>query len=390
MPNHYPVVFVHGLFGFGPRELGRLKYWGSAFEVESPIEQRFEASVGPVGSAHDRACEMAAQIKGARVDYGEAHAAEFGHERFDDDFTGQGFVPDWSEDNPIHVVGHSLGSPTVRCLQHLLATDHWGWGTTHRWIRSVTTISGVSNGSTLVFRFGADERTGLMSPDGLCADLLRMVEIYTGATGGIVDLDDIYDFDLDQWGYRRREGETLQDYLARVADCQFLWGKDNAAYSLTLQGARENNARWKTYPDTHYFSYVTEKTWKDPLTGHYHPRLTMLAGMHLTSEFIGTKVFDVPPLPFDDFDSADWWENDGLVPTFSQHYPRTAGDHPVGSEFDDTTPVSDLPPGHWHVNWVRGMDHLDICLVQSPLLSARQAEFYRGLFARLAQLPPAE
>ena len=73
MSNQCPVVLVHGLLGFGPKELGPLNYWGTAFKVPSPLP-RYEASVGPLSSAHDRACELAAQIKGARVDYGEEHA----------------------------------------------------------------------------------------------------------------------------------------------------------------------------------------------------------------------------------------------------------------------------------------------------------------------------
>lgn len=112
----------------------------------------------------------------------------------------------------------------------------------------------------------------------------------------------------------------------------------------------------------------------------------MLAGMHFTSEYIGRKTFDTPPIPVAGFDAAQWWENDGLVPTHSQTFPHTAGDHPVGIEFDATTPGSALAPGKWHVNWQRGMDHLDICLIQSPALVTRQASFYRDLFARLAAL----
>ena len=85
MSNLDPVVLCHGLFGWGKKELP-IKYWGSGTEADSSGLPVYEASVGPVSSFHDRACELAAEIKGSIVDYGTEHSALFEHERYSDDF----------------------------------------------------------------------------------------------------------------------------------------------------------------------------------------------------------------------------------------------------------------------------------------------------------------
>ena len=386
MPNQNPVILVHGLLGFGPKELGPLNYWGSALRVTSPL-QRHEASVGPLSSAHDRACELAAQIAGTVVDYGEDHAKQAGHNRHGYDFRGRGFVEIWNDQNPVHLVGHSLGSPTVRCLQYLLACDYWGWGSTERWVRSISTISGVSNGSTLVYFFGIDEKTGLIRRNSGIEPVLRMIEVFTAATGGI--LDAIYDFDLDHWGYTRDIDEPLEDYLERVGRADFFWGQDNAAYSLSLQGAQADNAIWKTFPKTHYFSYITSQTDRGWFTGRHYPHLLMNPAMLALATYIGHKRFRHPPIVVDDFDSSTWWENDGAVSTYSQRYPHSSGDHALGREFGEDATRLSFEPGLWHTCSLPGMDHLDICVAPQPTQIGRQRRFYRHLFNRLAALDAA-
>ena len=88
-----PVVFVHGLMGWGQRAgiNAVLPYWGMTTGslpdyLATQGYETYAASVGPLSSAWDRACELYAQLVGARTDYGVKHAQDFGHERYGIDY----------------------------------------------------------------------------------------------------------------------------------------------------------------------------------------------------------------------------------------------------------------------------------------------------------------
>ena len=249
---------------------------------------------------------------------------------------------------------------------------------------SLSTVSGVSNGSTLTYLFGADEKTGLIGKADIAAALLLIVEAYAFATGGIQD--SIYNFDLGHWGFERQPGESLAEFLLRLSESRFLAGKDNSCYSLTLQGAYADNAVWQSYPGTYYFSYITAQTEKGWLSSHHYPKPRMNPALLPHATYIGRRQFARKPIPVEGFRAADWWENDGAVSTHSQKYPHVSGTHPVGIEFDAGTPASRFVKGRWHYSWARDVDHLDICVFPQADQIGWQRKFYVSLFARLAAL----
>ncbi len=376
MANQHPAILVHGMFGWGPNELGGFPYWGTAALVDSPLRRHF-ASVGPISSAYDRACELAFQIRGGRVDYGAEHAAEAEHERFGR--VHPGFHPDWSEAAPVHLIGHSMGGPTIWMLQHLLAQDAFGWGSSAAWVRSISTISGAMNGSTVVYWLGCDLHTGLLQADGIGAFLIKAVELYTAATGSL--FDSFYDLDLDHWGYIRGRDESLADYLQRIADGPMFRGRDNGAYSVSLQGMCEQNQRCQTYPGSHYFSYVTQQTFSGFLTGFHLPHPRMNPFIIPSAVYIGSAGFEQPFYP--GFNAAEWWPNDGLISAYSQAYPRSAGEHPSAAGVSDRC---DYEPGVWYHELLDGVDHIDIVALPQLDQIGTQKRFYRALFERLATL----
>ncbi len=89
--NKYPVVLLHGMFGFGQQQITNdfLPYFGL---WTTDVRKMFidmgvpcvAPSMGPFTSAWNRACEIYAQLFGGTVDYGKAHAEKYGMNRYGD------------------------------------------------------------------------------------------------------------------------------------------------------------------------------------------------------------------------------------------------------------------------------------------------------------------
>ena len=122
-----PVVFVHGLMGWGQRAgiNAVLPYWGMTTGsltsyLNSLGYETYSATVGPISSAWDRACELYAQLTGTTVDYGAAHAAAHDHARYGITYD-QPLFSGWGTKRAVNLVGHSFGGATTRQFLELMA-----------------------------------------------------------------------------------------------------------------------------------------------------------------------------------------------------------------------------------------------------------------------------
>jgi hypothetical protein len=236
------------------------------------------------------------------------------------------------------------------------------------------------NGSTATYFLGCNEHSGLLDDRTLGSFLARAIELFASATGTLFDC--IYDFDLDHWDCGARpQHEVLSAYLGRIVQSQMFRGKDNGAFSATLQGMREQNSLCQTHPGTYYFSHATQQTFAGVLSGYHRPHPRMNPFIIPIGLYIGSKIFTEPPYP--GYVADDWWPNDGVVPSYSQMFPRTAGDHP---SVEGISARASYDPGVWYHELLDGMDHIDIIAAPQFDQVGFQKRFYKQIYERLALL----
>lgn len=350
-PARWPSVFVHGLLGWGGNDaLNRIvPYWGlaSGDVLRFLNEGGYEccaASVGPISSAWDRACELYAQLTGTTVDYGAAHARRFGHDRFGVTYP-EPLVPGWGADRKINLIGHSFGAATSRLLLELLANgcaeevqeakrigaepSPLFTGGKAGWVHSITALAAPHNGSTFT----------AAQPDATSA--LADVVSTAAMALGISAFKGVYDFQLDQFGIVRDPEETLTEAVLRMLVTRRLPRGDNAFDDLSVDGALALNARIAMQPGVYYFSEPGCRTVQSLVSYDHKPGLGMTPLLRPFASAMGRYYGAVTPggVPID----RTWLPNDGLVNTISARCPQGTSCRDVT---DDT---ASFAPGVWNV-----------------------------------------
>ncbi|AEB77033.1 lipase [Clostridium botulinum] len=361
--NDYPIVLVHGFMGWGRDEVLGFKYWGGFNDIQQALRNKgfkvYTASVGPISSNWDRACELYAYIKGGRVDYGEAHSKKNGHLRYGKYYPG--VYQEWgtkdSEENikKVHLLGHSMGGQTIRTLVQLLEEGSQEERNNTKsdtlsplfkgdksWVFSVTTISTPHDGSSL-----GDKNNHYIDKYGQ-----KIVCALASVTGNVKDF--VYDFDIEQWGLKRKSNESIFSYSSRVWNSSIWNTKDISRWDLSPQGARELNRWVKAQPNVYYFSWTTKATRSLPITGNVVPDpIYMNPVLIPTATFIAHHTDHKGGINID----SKWFHNDGAVSVISANGPKLGSKDKI-VEYDPKKP---LQKGEWnHMGIIDKTDHMDI------------------------------
>ena len=338
--NKAPIILMHGFMGWGRDEMNDFYYWGGSIDLEEYLRSQgydvYSVSMGPISSNWDRAIEAFYQIKGGQVNYGEFHSETYGIIQKPKGKSYDGFYKEWSEDNPIHIISHSQGGQTARMLEYLLkenfhgedsellATDKRGW------IKSISTISCPHNGTLL-----AD----------IITENLPFLQKITPLFGAMENskIEEFYNFDLDQWNFKRNPDESVSQYLDRISNSRIKNSKNFSGWDLSIKGAKEFNDLYMTDSDTYYYSYPNYST-KELKNGTHFPDWEMSLIVWIPSIIIGRS----------DKLSPDWYMNDGIVSTVSMKYPVNSRNISAPNKLYDEGSVD---TGIWQVMEPIHQDH---------------------------------
>ena len=408
--SQYPTVFVHGMMGWGSYEgfSGTIDYYGLACGSEmkdlkaNGYSQLYEASVGPLSSGWDRACELYAQLTGTRVDYGVLHSKKYGHERYGRDYSKKPLIPGfhWDGTHKLNFVGHSFGATTIRLLSDMMAygrpdevaaakkagTQPSGLFTGGKatYIYSITTLSGTNNGTTYCYAL-----------PGLTNGSVALYTLWSYALSILGMSQGVHDFQLDQFGIKSTGGaaNAAEDILTRS---DFLQHNDASIKDFEIDRQVQMNKQIRQLPNVFYFCYPSNSSQKSS-SGTYVPISKTFVVLKDYVRAMG-RYKGVSPGQYEDgFGSykttvkvtpttldESWWPNDGFVNVIGQtvpfHYENGKKTYDRSVVYHDGMAVK---PGVWHVMPEYRGDHFGHIGVLFTENSSDVKNHYRNIMSRI-------
>jgi triacylglycerol lipase len=235
------------------------------------------------------------------------------------------------------------------------------------WIKSITAISTPHDGTTL---------------SNLVSKTIPFLQNFI-ILGAVVETK-FYDFDLQHWGFNRKENESWINYYKRMRNHPSWNTKNICSWDLSIDGAQELNTTLIAQPDIYYFSFTTSSTHKNNKSGKHLPDKSTSMLLRIRSKIIGSKT-----VHFADGTATDsmWFENDGVVNTISQKGPTTGenGADPLTYYISSESVI----PGQWYNMGKIKLDHWKI--IGHGKMTIKEEEFLLSLYLdhckRLWNLP---
>lgn len=349
-------VFVHGFDGWGSydKRYQRIPYWGMrGGDLISWLRMEgfpaYAASVSPVGSAWDRACELYAQIFGTQVDYGAAHSREFHHERYGMDFSDRPLIPRWDENMQLVLIGHSFGGVTARLFAHLMAHGD-----------ADEREASLNDSISPLFQGGMDFRIHSVVA---AASSLNGNSTYTMLE------DPAFDPARVKVSWKGRLfGRIFMKATQKKPDGSD--PRDSAEYDMQIDRALEMNRKIADLPDVYYYSVPCSFTRKMK-DGSYVPEKEMESVFIMRSAQMGCYS----GVTKDGFVIDEKWrQNDGRVNTISEIAP-------FGAKKKNLNPDGSPERGIWNVYPLYHGDHMSL---QGGLRHKRDIRmFYKELLTRI-------
>ena len=353
--NNHPIVLIHGFMGWGPEEMGGYNYWGGATDYVELLRKDgytvFEVSVGPVSSNWERAVEVYYQLKGGQVDYGKAHALKYNIIQKPEGKSYNPLYPKWSKQGPVHLVGHSMGGQTARMLNFLLTQEIFEDKEKNIKERS-TLLGSIQTGLIKSITSIASPHNGTLQTD-VVTKTIPFIQYFVGMASVVGT--QFYDFDLDQWNFKKQEGEPWAGYLKRMRQHSAWSTKNISSWDLNLNGAKDLNGFLQASPDIYYFSFVTSTTEKSENSKFHLPVSGTSILTRTRSKILGSrKGFWIGG----EETTSQWYENDGVVNSCSMYGPTSGvNGEDIIIEYEENEL---LIPGQWYWTKVDKMDHWNI------------------------------
>lgn len=320
----YPLVFVHGLAGWGESDEANkiTPYWGITTgsllkDIQNKGYTCIATSVGPMSSAWDRACELYAELTGTTVDYGLVHSKKFNHKRYGRTYK-KSLIPKWDKNNKINLIGHSFGGVTIRLLVELLENgskeEQEGTpegnlsplfqGGNSELVHAIATLAAPHNGTSC---FEAVKHS----------DKFKEIFMIAANFFGSTKLNKIYDTQLEQFRLGTPANEPINTCVSITKAIEFSKKQDTAMYDLSIDGAKILNENLTTHNDIYYYSFPACESHLNE-KGNYLPD----SKMNLLFKYFSTCIGSYTGVTDGGFVIDEKWKkNDGLVNTISSLAP---------------------------------------------------------------------